>query len=158
MTLQRWRNFCAFYLDASFEPCPVSPVAINQWYVRHPRLHSEGTNSKLGFYETHFIMHLSFLWRDWVPQKIHKQLIICGLIRFERKAAAAEQKHIYYEGEYCEAEELPNGFTKIRWESDLWKFDVFGWCLNAVTNMTCRNGQKGIWSPKWKTKGTKIGK
>merc|ERR550532_771354 len=34
--------------------------------------------------------------------------------RFERKAAAAEQKHIYYEGEYCEAEELPNGFTKIR--------------------------------------------
>ena len=35
--------------------------------------------------------------------------------RFERKAAA-EQKHIYYEGEYCEAEELPNGFTKIRKE------------------------------------------
>eukprot|EP00092_Neocalanus_flemingeri_P014448 GFUD01015587.1.p1 GENE.GFUD01015587.1~~GFUD01015587.1.p1 ORF type:complete len:991 (+),score=328.13 GFUD01015587.1:343-3315(+) len=35
--------------------------------------------------------------------------------RFERKAAAeAEQKHIYYEGEFCEAEELPNGFTKIR--------------------------------------------
>ena len=35
--------------------------------------------------------------------------------RFERRAAAeAEQKHIYYEGEFCEAEELPNGFTKIR--------------------------------------------
>eukprot|EP00090_Calanus_glacialis_P046531 TRINITY_DN9192_c0_g1_i8.p1 TRINITY_DN9192_c0_g1~~TRINITY_DN9192_c0_g1_i8.p1 ORF type:complete len:962 (-),score=314.50 TRINITY_DN9192_c0_g1_i8:328-3213(-) len=35
--------------------------------------------------------------------------------RFERKAAAeAEQKHIYYEGEFCEAEDLPNGFTKIR--------------------------------------------
>ena len=35
--------------------------------------------------------------------------------RFERKAAAeAEQKHIYYEGEICEAEDLPNGFTKIR--------------------------------------------
>jgi len=33
--------------------------------------------------------------------------------RFERKAAA-EQKHIYYEGEFCEAEDLPNGFTKIR--------------------------------------------
>jgi len=32
--------------------------------------------------------------------------------RFERKAA--EQKHIYYEGEICEAEDLPNGFTKIR--------------------------------------------
>jgi hypothetical protein len=35
--------------------------------------------------------------------------------RFERKAAAeAEKKHIYYEGEICEAEDLPNGFTKIR--------------------------------------------
>merc|ERR1712106_181837 len=36
--------------------------------------------------------------------------------RFERKAvaAAAEQKQIYYEGEFCEAEDLPNGFTKIR--------------------------------------------
>ena len=35
--------------------------------------------------------------------------------RFERKAAAeAEQKHVYYEGEFCEAEDLPNGFTKIR--------------------------------------------
>jgi len=35
--------------------------------------------------------------------------------RFERRAAAeADQKHIYYEGELCEAEELPNGFTKIR--------------------------------------------
>ena len=35
--------------------------------------------------------------------------------RFERKAAAeAEQKHIYYEGEFCETEDLPNGFTKIR--------------------------------------------
>ena len=35
--------------------------------------------------------------------------------RLERKAAAeAEQKHIYYEGEFCEAEDLPNGFTKIR--------------------------------------------
>ena len=35
--------------------------------------------------------------------------------RFERKAAAeAEQKHIYYKGEFCEAEDLPNGFTKIR--------------------------------------------
>merc|ERR1711892_851130 len=35
--------------------------------------------------------------------------------RFERKSAAAvEQKHIYYEGEFCEAEDLPNGFTKIR--------------------------------------------
>ena len=33
--------------------------------------------------------------------------------RFERKAAA-EQKHIYYEGEFCETEDLPNGFTKIR--------------------------------------------
>jgi len=32
--------------------------------------------------------------------------------RFERKAA--EQKHIYYDGEICEAEDLPNGFTKIR--------------------------------------------
>ena len=38
--------------------------------------------------------------------------------RFERKAAAeAEQKHIYYEGEFCEAEDLPNGFTKIRNEN-----------------------------------------
>jgi hypothetical protein len=37
--------------------------------------------------------------------------------RFERKAAA-EQKHIYYEGEYCEAEELPNGFTKIRFTAE----------------------------------------
>jgi len=35
--------------------------------------------------------------------------------RFERKAAAeAEQRQVYYEGEICEAEELPNGFTKIR--------------------------------------------
>ena len=34
--------------------------------------------------------------------------------RFERKAA--EQKHFYYEGEICEAEDLPNGFTKIRKE------------------------------------------
>ena len=35
--------------------------------------------------------------------------------RFERSAAAeAEQKHIYYEGEFCQAEDLPNGFTKIR--------------------------------------------
>ena len=35
--------------------------------------------------------------------------------RFERKAAAeAEKKHFYYEGEFCEAEDLPNGFTKIR--------------------------------------------
>merc|ERR1712106_156412 len=34
--------------------------------------------------------------------------------RFERKAAAAaEQKQIYYEGEFCEAEDLTNGFTKI---------------------------------------------
>merc|ERR1712106_553713 len=33
--------------------------------------------------------------------------------RFERKAAA-EQKQIYYEGEFCEAEDMPNGFTKIR--------------------------------------------
>jgi hypothetical protein len=24
------------------------------------------------------------------------------------------QKHMYYEGEFCEAEDLPNGFTKIR--------------------------------------------
>ena len=39
--------------------------------------------------------------------------------RFERKAAAeAEQRQVYYEGEICEAEELPNGFTKIR-EEDL---------------------------------------
>jgi len=35
--------------------------------------------------------------------------------RFERKAAAeAEKKHFDYEGELCEAEDLPNGFTKIR--------------------------------------------
>jgi hypothetical protein len=35
--------------------------------------------------------------------------------RFERKAAAeAEKQHFYYEGEFCEAEDLPNGFTKIR--------------------------------------------
>ena len=35
--------------------------------------------------------------------------------RFERKAVAkAEQKHIYYEGELCVAEDLLNGFTKIR--------------------------------------------
>jgi hypothetical protein len=35
--------------------------------------------------------------------------------RFERKAAAeAEKKQFYYQGEFCEAEDLPNGFTKIR--------------------------------------------
>ena len=33
--------------------------------------------------------------------------------RFERKAAE-QQRHIYYEGEICEAEEMMNGFTKIR--------------------------------------------
>ena len=35
--------------------------------------------------------------------------------RFERKAATeAEHKQIFYEGKICEAEDLPNGFTKIR--------------------------------------------
>ena len=35
--------------------------------------------------------------------------------RFERKAATeAENKQILYEGDNCEAEDLPNGFTKIR--------------------------------------------
>ena len=35
--------------------------------------------------------------------------------RFERKAAAeAELNHIYYEGGFRKAEDLPNGFTKIR--------------------------------------------
>ena len=33
--------------------------------------------------------------------------------RFERKAAE-QQRHIYYEGEIYEAEEMLNGFTKIR--------------------------------------------
>jgi len=33
--------------------------------------------------------------------------------RFERKTAT-EQKQFYYEGDICEAEDLPNGFTKIR--------------------------------------------
>ena len=45
--------------------------------------------------------------------------------RFERKAAAeAEQKHIYYEGEFCETEDLPNGFTKIR-NGNLVKFSNY---------------------------------
>ena len=46
--------------------------------------------------------------------------------RFEKRPAPAptngadtfgdssEPKHIYYDGELCEAETLPNGFTKIR--------------------------------------------
>ena len=35
--------------------------------------------------------------------------------RFERKAATeAKHKQIFYEGDICEAEDLPNGFTKIR--------------------------------------------
>jgi len=33
--------------------------------------------------------------------------------RFEKKAAAV-QKHVYYEGEFCEAEDLPNGFIKVK--------------------------------------------
>lgn len=37
----------------------------------------------------------------------------CLAPRFERKAFA-EQKQFYHEGEICEAEDLPNGFTKIR--------------------------------------------
>ena len=28
--------------------------------------------------------------------------------------AGSETKHVYYDGELCEAETLPNGFTKIR--------------------------------------------
>ena len=35
--------------------------------------------------------------------------------RFEKKAAA-EKKQFYYEGEICESEDLPDGFTKIRKE------------------------------------------
>ena len=37
--------------------------------------------------------------------------------RFERKAAVEAELSrncVYYDGELCEAEELPNGFTKIR--------------------------------------------
>ena len=44
--------------------------------------------------------------------------------RFEKRPAptngaetfrdSSEPKHIYYDGELCEAETLPNGFTKIR--------------------------------------------
>lgn len=44
--------------------------------------------------------------------------------RFERRMEAGggagqeertgETKHIFYDGELCEAETLPNGFTKIR--------------------------------------------
>merc|ERR1711892_1424098 len=54
--------------------------------------------------------------------------------RFERKAAAAaEQNQIYYEGEFCEAEDLPNGFTKIRSKNldILFKNDYYGQRLAA---------------------------
>ena len=41
--------------------------------------------------------------------------------RFERRMDAGQEtektgetKHIFYDGELCEAETLPNGFTKIR--------------------------------------------
>ena len=33
--------------------------------------------------------------------------------RFERKTAT-KQEHFLYDGEDCESEELPDGFTKIR--------------------------------------------
>jgi hypothetical protein len=52
--------------------------------------------------------------------------------RFERKAASkAEQKHIYYEGEICEAEDLPNGFTKKR-NGNLVKYFFFSDFLKYV--------------------------
>jgi hypothetical protein len=57
--------------------------------------------------------------------------------RFERKAAAeAEQKHIYYEGEFCEAEDLPNGFTKIR-NGNLVKIIPFK-TLNRTFSKVCK--------------------
>ena len=35
----------------------------------------------------------------------------------QQQQQPTETKHIYYDGELCEAETLPNGFTKIRKDS-----------------------------------------
>ena len=52
--------------------------------------------------------------------------------RFERRvipvetgdtSGAGDTKHVYYDGELCEAETLPNGFTKIRKVSVTWLLD-----------------------------------
>ena len=32
----------------------------------------------------------------------------------QEETSKGETKHIFYDGELCEAETLPNGFTKIR--------------------------------------------
>ena len=63
--------------------------------------------------------------------------------RFEKKVVPAETedcqpKHIYYDGELCEAETLPNGFTKIRKETKDAKFqfyldDLFNTYISILT-------------------------
>lgn len=51
-------------------------------------------------------------WSSAVAPRFERRVI--PVETGESGAGAGDTKHVYYDGELCEAETLPNGFTKIR--------------------------------------------
>ena len=51
-------------------------------------------------------------WSSAVAPRFERRVTEAGANTGEQ--VAGETKHIFYDGELCEAETLPNGFTKIR--------------------------------------------
>ena len=53
-------------------------------------------------------------WSGAVAPRFERRMEAGAGTAGQEETSKGETKHIFYDGELCEAETLPNGFTKIR--------------------------------------------